>query len=195
MLCDPNLIIIADDDSDDALFLLTVLLSMPLELTVITVPNGERLIKILEVVSPHFIFLDINMPSMTGWEFLEHFDKLDDTIKSKFRIFILSSSVDQRDKEKAEGIQYISDYLKKHLQLKIDGKAVSIEYLGFEKEGEAAWCYLQVSNVSSVKKIEITDKILHETFNTQINIIHVTVNGERKSNRLNYPDATVEVSF
>ena len=98
-------------------------------------------------------------------------------------------------KDKKQTEQYISDYLKKHLQLKIDGKAVSIEYLGFEKEGEAAWCYLQVSNVSSVKKIEITDKILHETFNTQINIIHVTVNGERKSNRLNYPDATVEVSF
>ena len=98
-------------------------------------------------------------------------------------------------KDKKQTEQYISDYLKKHLLLKIDGKAVSIEYLGFEKEGEAAWCYLQVSNVSSVKKIEITDKILHETFNTQINIIHVTVNGERKSNRLNYPDATVEVSF
>src|SRR6478735_6765031 len=98
-------------------------------------------------------------------------------------------------KDKKQTEQFISDYLKKHLLLKIDGKAVQIEYLGFEKEGEAAWCYMQVNNVTSVKKIEITNKILYETSNTQVNIVHVTVNGERKSNRLNYPDATIELSF
>ena len=98
-------------------------------------------------------------------------------------------------KDKKQTEQFIADYLKKHLLLKIEGKAVQIEYLGFEKEGEATWCYLQVTNVTSVKKMEITNKILYEAFNTQINIMHVTVNGERKSDRLNYPDATVELNF
>ena len=69
---EPNLILIADDDPEDSLFLLTVLLSMPLELTIITVPNGERLINILEAVSPHFIFLDINMPRKNGFDALKH---------------------------------------------------------------------------------------------------------------------------
>jgi len=68
---EPNLIIIADDDSDDILFFLTALLSRPIELTVITVPNGERLIEILEAVSPNFIFLDINMPKKNGFESLK----------------------------------------------------------------------------------------------------------------------------
>ena len=69
---EPNLIIIADDDRDDSLYLLTALLSLPLELTIVTVPNGERLIKILEFVSPHLIFLDINMPRRNGFEALKH---------------------------------------------------------------------------------------------------------------------------
>jgi len=69
---EPNLIIIADDDPDDSLFLLTALLSLPLELTVITVPNGERLISILEKVSPQIIFLDINMPKKNGFDALKH---------------------------------------------------------------------------------------------------------------------------
>jgi len=70
MISEPNLIIIADDDSDDCLFLSSVLLSMPLELSVIIVPNGERLINMLKAVSPQFIFLDINMPRKSGFEVL-----------------------------------------------------------------------------------------------------------------------------
>ena len=68
----PHIVIIADDDPDDSLLLLTVLFSMPLELTVISVPNGERLINILEAVSPHVIFLDINMPKKNGFDALKH---------------------------------------------------------------------------------------------------------------------------
>src|SRR5579862_7465982 len=40
------------------------------------------------------LLLDINMPIMSGWDFLEAFDKLDDTIKEQFKIYMLSSSVD-----------------------------------------------------------------------------------------------------
>jgi DNA-binding response OmpR family regulator len=71
MYSEPNIIIISDDDTDDSLFLLEALLSLPLELTVINVPNGERLITVLESVSPHFIFLDINMPKKNGFDALK----------------------------------------------------------------------------------------------------------------------------
>src|ERR1700760_441110 len=47
------------------------------------------------------LFLDINMPVMNGWEFLERFETLDATIKKRVKIYILSSSVDKRDIEKA----------------------------------------------------------------------------------------------
>ncbi|NDC40313.1 MAG: response regulator [Chitinophagia bacterium] len=61
------------------------------------------------------LFLDINMPTMTGWEFLELFDKLDDAIKDRISIYILSSSVDKRDMERAKANKYVVHYLIKPL--------------------------------------------------------------------------------
>lgn len=51
---------------------------------------------------PTILFLDINMPTMNGWEFLDYFDKLAPEIKKNIHICILSSSVDSRDKKRAE---------------------------------------------------------------------------------------------
>lgn len=98
-------------------------------------------------------------------------------------------------KDKAKVDKLVSDYIATHLQLKVDGKPVSLQYVGFEKESEAAWCYLQVNNVTSVKKIEIRNTLLFEKFDSQISIMHVTVNGTRKSTRLNKPDAVAKFEF
>lgn len=61
------------------------------------------------------LFLDINMPNMDGWEFLEYFNKLDSTIKKNTHICILSSSIDSRDKEKAEKDSNVFRYFVKPL--------------------------------------------------------------------------------
>jgi hypothetical protein len=82
----------------------------------------------------------------------------------------------------------VFEYLQKHLQLKVNGKPVSLQFVGYEKEEEAVWTYLQVNNVASLKKIEITNNILYEAYNTQISIMHASEGGNRKSTRLVYPD-------
>lgn len=68
------------------------------------------------ILLPTVLFLDINMPTMTGWEFMEKFEKLDDAIKQQIIIYILSSSVDERDKDKANNNKYIKGFLSKPLQ-------------------------------------------------------------------------------
>jgi len=98
-------------------------------------------------------------------------------------------------KDKAQAEKAIAEYFKKHLAIKVDGKAVQLEFVGFERESEATWSYFQVNNLASVKKIDITDNILFETSTDQINLLHVTVNGNRKSTKLDYPDTHVVFDF
>src|ERR1041384_7342896 len=45
------------------------------------------------------LLLDINMPTMTGWDFLEKYDALPQKIKDRITIYMLSSSVDKRDRD------------------------------------------------------------------------------------------------
>jgi response regulator RpfG family c-di-GMP phosphodiesterase len=61
------------------------------------------------------LFLDINMPSWTGWEFLENFDLLSEQLKKQIKIFMLSSSVDPKDVKQARANNYVIDFIRKPL--------------------------------------------------------------------------------
>jgi hypothetical protein len=99
------------------------------------------------------------------------------------------------EKDKGKFDAYIPAYIKTHLSLSIDGKPATLSYIGFEKEKESAYCYFQVENVSSLKKVDINDSILQDYTSEQINIIHVSVNGKRQSTKLDYPSTNASFSF
>lgn len=89
----------------------------------------------------------------------------------------------------------VTDYIQKHFSVKADGKTVALQFLGYEKQEEAIVSFYQVNNIASVKKIEVTDNLLYEYQEQQIGIVHVTVNGSRKSTKLNNPDANAVFEF
>ncbi len=89
----------------------------------------------------------------------------------------------------------VKKYLFSHLTIKANGKPVTFSYLGFENESEAAYGYIEVENIPSVSKLEISTNIMFDLFDDQMNIMHVTVGGNRKSNKLNYPDKEAMFSF
>ena len=76
--------------------------------------GGEALkyLKSVEnVMLPEVLFLDINMPMMDGWEFMEALEGLD--IGNKMKIYITSSSINPLDLEKAEKSPFIKGFISK----------------------------------------------------------------------------------
>ena len=66
---------------------------------------------------PELILLDINMPGMDGWEFLEYFNKIDLANKENIKIFMLTTSIFEEDKQKALKNKNISGFLNKPLTI------------------------------------------------------------------------------
>jgi hypothetical protein len=91
--------------------------------------------------------------------------------------------------------QQVFDYMKAHLKIKVDGKPVVLEFVGYEIEGASIWSYYQVSNIASLKKAEVNTTIFYETYPTQISIVHCTFGGTKKSNRVTNPEALSVFDF
>lgn len=68
-----------------------------------------------EIHNPTIFLLDLNMPTMTGWKFLEKFRDFPQAVLKQFKIYILSSSIDPADKLRALNNPLVKDFIEKPL--------------------------------------------------------------------------------
>jgi len=107
-----NRVLLVDDDKDDQIFLREALNELFPNMECIAVNNGKAALDYIEKnpPPPQYIFLDLNMPYVNGFEFLEEFKK--DKPENSTTVYIYSTSSNPRDKEKAK-ILGADDYITK----------------------------------------------------------------------------------
>ncbi|AEH00669.1 response regulator [Lacinutrix sp. 5H-3-7-4] len=66
---------------------------------------------------PEIIFLDLNMPIMDGWEFLERFTKIKNRLDKAITLYVVSSSINPLDVNRAKALSSVKDYLIKPVNI------------------------------------------------------------------------------
>jgi CheY-like chemotaxis protein len=88
---------------------------------IITSQNGEEALNYFTTIRktkdknqyPQLIFLDLNMPIMGGWEFLDYFNSPEFSDFNSIKVIVLSSTIDPEDLEKAKKYPMVIDFLSK----------------------------------------------------------------------------------
>lgn len=66
-----------------------------------------------EPLLPDVILLDLNMPLIDGWTFLNRYAQIRPRMSKKISLFILSSSIDEKDILRSRGFQFVTGYISK----------------------------------------------------------------------------------
>ena len=116
----PSIILFVVDDDDIYKFTISRTIEMQkIPANVIHFSDGAEAFRFIEEnikspeLLPDVILLDINMPAMDGWQFLEEYSRVKPALKKPVRIYLVTSSVDRRDISRAKTVPEISDYLVK----------------------------------------------------------------------------------
>ncbi len=112
-----KILCLVDDDDVYQYTFLRQLKGTDLAKDILLFSDGELAMEFIEThindveLLPDIIFLDINMPIMDGWEFLEEFVQLKPKVGKEILIYMVSSSIDPADIQRAKTIGDVSDYL------------------------------------------------------------------------------------
>jgi len=114
---------IIDDDTIYHFILTSIINKYKLAESILSFLDGEKAIQYLtdnktsNEKIPDVLFLDVNMPIMDGWMFIEEYTRIKMNITKKMLVFMLSSSANPIDIERADKISEISNYIIKPLNL------------------------------------------------------------------------------
>ena len=106
-----RILLVDDDDIFLVLGTITIEKLFP-EAEIFTVPHGEEALEFLEENSVDIMFLDLNMPILDGWEVLEELAKRE---RKRMAIFVVTSSIDPSDREKANNNPLVYELIEKPL--------------------------------------------------------------------------------
>jgi CheY-like chemotaxis protein len=125
-----DLIMCIDDDPITLMLLKKVINKAAFSKEIITAQNGEEALEFFKLLKntptkdttmslPQLIFLDLNMPVMGGWEFLDCFNTPEYLNFNDIKVVILSSTIDPEDISKSKTYPIVIDFLPKPITTSI----------------------------------------------------------------------------
>ncbi len=118
-------VFLVDDDAIVRMVAIKILKSIDFNSAISSFENGQAAIdeikrrvetqEILSLDEPILLLLDINMPMLDAWGFLDEFSELSAEVRRNFLIAIITSSIDTNDKIKAFSYEDVLDYITKPL--------------------------------------------------------------------------------
>jgi len=112
-------VIVIDDNEDDLLFasISVERCGFPADLKqFLRAQDALELLASDELVEQALVLLDINMPGMNGFDFLDAYEQLPINNRANVMVVMLTSSIDQRDRERAFSYASVKDYLCKPIE-------------------------------------------------------------------------------
>lgn len=116
-------VLCVDDDPITLMLCKKVIVKATFSKEIIFAQNGQEAIEVLKKTKdtglPELIFLDLNMPVMNGWDFLNEFSSSSIDPSNKLMVIILSSTIDPADYEKAKDYACVSHFLSKPITVEM----------------------------------------------------------------------------
>jgi len=104
-------------------------------------------------------------------------EDLELALSSKYNVNISLGT----DKERPEDKELIKKYILNKLTIEVNGSPVLLNYIGMEYDSDMVKSYIEVTNVSEIKSLEIENKVLMDQFSEQQNIVHFKSEKNRRS--------------
>ena len=118
-------------------------------------------------------------------------DDLEDAISNRFH-----KKMRFLDKgKKAEMNEALKNYATEYIKLRSNNASVKLNYLGFQEDKESVDFFLESDVVTKPIKVETSISMIYNLYDDQMTIVHVVVDGKRKTSRASFPDKYLKFDF
>lgn len=98
-------------------------------------------------------------------------------------------------KNKPEIEKILFAYITKRLSVNLNGKLKTLKFIGYEKEDEVIWTYMEIEKCEKPKQLIIQNSLLYDFIKEQINLVQIEVGDLKKSLKVGNPEKELKFTI